>query len=194
MRVGHKIGFKICTIGSHSVGKTAIIHRYANGIFSASPLPTIETVITPRSVMVDGKSIKLNVWDTAGQERFKSTVPIYLRDVHCIILVFDLTVAETWEQTKDWIETQLGNFEIKPLIVICANKSDLDPVVSEDEISAYAKQNDFQYFLTSAATGKGIKDLFMYISRTLMVKFPQEIGESQSTLVDTSNQKGKCGC
>ena len=58
----------------------------------------------------------------------------------------------------------------------------------------YAKKNDFQYFLTSAATGKGIKDLFMYISKTLMVKFPQEIGESQSTLVDNSNQNSKCGC
>ncbi|OHT05289.1 GTP-binding protein ypt5 [Tritrichomonas foetus] len=142
--------------------------------------------------MVDGKSVKLNIWDTAGQERYKSTVPIYLRDAHCIILVFDLTSSETWESIKEWHDSQIGSFEVKPLIVLCGNKNDLKIEVSEDDVKEWANDHNVSYYFTSAATGKGIKELFMYIARTLMVKFPQDIGDTQSTLA--AKQKSECAC
>lgn len=193
MQIGQtKQGFKVCTLGSHSVGKTAIIHRFSKGIFAASPLPTIDLSLTTQAVIVDGKSVKLNIWDTAGQERYKSTVPIYMRDVQCIILVFDVTAPESWDVTKEWIETQLSTFEEKPLIVICGNKDDLQATVSSEEVTNWCNDNAFSVFFTSALTSKGIKEMFTFIAKTLSEKFPHEVDKSQSAFAMSNNEKCSC--
>jgi GTPase SAR1 family protein len=33
--------------------------------------------------------IKLQLWDTAGEERFRSVTPMYYKNAHAIVLVYD---------------------------------------------------------------------------------------------------------
>jgi GTPase SAR1 family protein len=53
--------------------------------------PTVGIDFVSKNVIINDKSIRLQLWDTAGQERFKSLIPGYLRDSHAIFLVFDVT-------------------------------------------------------------------------------------------------------
>ena len=42
-------------------------------------------------------------WDTAGQERFRTITSSYYRGAHGIIVVYDTTEAETFNNVKQWL-------------------------------------------------------------------------------------------
>ena len=56
-----------------------------------------------RTIQLDGKTIKLQIWDTAGQERFRTITSSYYRGAHGIIVVYDTTEAETFNNVKQWL-------------------------------------------------------------------------------------------
>lgn len=43
-------------------------------------------------------------WDTAGQERFRTITSSYYRGAHGIIVVYDCTDQETFNNLKQWLE------------------------------------------------------------------------------------------
>ena len=69
---------------------------------------------------MDGQNIKLQIWDTAGQERFRTLTASYYRGAHGIIIVYDVTDRETFENVRQWMqeierfanEGDLHNFDI----------------------------------------------------------------------------------
>ena len=189
MIFGPRNGFKVCTVGCHNVGKTTIINRFAKNMFCKNPLPTIQPILTQTVTLVDGKGVRLNIWDTAGQEKFKSTVPLYLKNAHCVICVFDVSEPETFENVKTWIECESSELEKNPLVIICGNKSDLDSSVDEEAVKSFADSREVKYFFTSARKGTNIKDMFTYIASALLDRFSDE------TEVTKAEGRGHvCGC
>ena len=71
--------FKIVIIGDSGVGKSSLMIRFADKIFSDNHVTTIGVDFKICTIEVDGKKIKLQVWDTAGQERFRSITHTYYR-------------------------------------------------------------------------------------------------------------------
>ncbi|KAF4363562.1 hypothetical protein F8388_002103 [Cannabis sativa] len=65
-----------------------------------------------RTMEQDGKTIKLQiiskrisslrVWDTAGQERFRTITNSYYHGAHGIIVVYDVTDQESFNNVKQW--------------------------------------------------------------------------------------------
>lgn len=43
-------------------------------------------------------------WDTAGQERFRTITSSYYRGAHGIIVVYDCTDQESFNNVKQWLE------------------------------------------------------------------------------------------
>merc|ERR1719502_1431355 len=52
----------------------------------------------------DKSSIRLQLWDTAGQERFRSLIPSYIRDSSAAVVVYDITVRQSFTSTDKWID------------------------------------------------------------------------------------------
>lgn len=47
---------------------------------------------------------KKKQWDTAGQERFRTITSSYYRGAHGIIVVYDCTDQESFNNVKQWLE------------------------------------------------------------------------------------------
>lgn len=64
-------------------------------------------------------------WDTAGQERFRTITSSYYRGAHGIIVVYDVTDMDTFNNVKQWLQEidRYANEGVNKLLV--GNKSDL---------------------------------------------------------------------
>merc|ERR1719369_136578 len=95
--------FKILLVGDSGVGKSCLLLRYTDDTYSESYTSTIGLDFMMKTVEVDGKTCKLQIWDTAGQERFKTTTASFYRGAHGIIIVYDVTNNETFENIRQWL-------------------------------------------------------------------------------------------
>ena len=81
-----------------------------------------------RVVMIGEIAAKLAVWDTSGCEKYQSITRSYYRNVSAVMIAFDLTRIETFQNCKTWVkmfeEHGSGNLE-KTSIVVIGNKADL---------------------------------------------------------------------
>tara|TARA_A100001015_G_scaffold315616_1_gene427872 strand:- start:5878 stop:6429 length:552 start_codon:yes stop_codon:yes gene_type:complete len=149
---------KIVILGESAVGKSSILLRYLYGKFRETSESTIGAAYSSKLVTnSDGKKEKIEIWDTAGQERYKSLVPMYYRDAHGALVVYDITNKESIKEAHKWVhELKLkGPPGIK--IVILGNKLDL--------IEGYPSTNDFMdsHYYVSAKTGYNIEDAFHWL-------------------------------
>ena len=120
---------QILIIGDSSVGKTSIIRRYTNGTFNEDYLATVGLDYYSKEEMINNKTIQIKLWDTAGEERYKSLTQNYFRNAEGVLLVFDVTNTESFNNLKEWISSIKQNMEGKNIfipIVIIGNKLDME--------------------------------------------------------------------
>ena len=150
---------KILILGDSGVGKTSILIKYINNKFDESHIATIGVDYMDKTIKYKNINIKLQIWDTSGQEKFRSIARNFYRNSDAIFIVFDLNNKDTYDSIKQWIndvEEYCPN--IKKILL--GNKSDLEKNVSEEIIKNFAKENNLQYFETSAKNGTNIKEAF----------------------------------
>lgn len=64
--------FRIILLGDSTVGKSSLLKRFTDGIYSDVADPTVGVDFYARALDIEpGVKIKLQLWDTAGQERFR---------------------------------------------------------------------------------------------------------------------------
>ena len=78
-----------------------------------------------RTIQLETKTIKLQIWDTAGQDRLRTITSSYYRGAHGIIVVYDVTEMETFNNVKQWLHEidRYASEGVNKLLV--GNKSDL---------------------------------------------------------------------
>jgi len=92
--------FKILIIGDTSCGKSNILLRFTDNKFVASFQPTIGVDFKIKNFEIDCQLIKAQIWDTAGQERFRTIVNSYYKGSHGIMLVYDITDAQSFSDIE----------------------------------------------------------------------------------------------
>lgn len=93
--------FKIIIIGDYRVGKTSLLCKYTGREYRA-PGSTISVDFRLKTLQRNQKRIKLQIWDIAGQERFRTAVASYYRGASGVILVYDVTNRESFQNIAYW--------------------------------------------------------------------------------------------
>ena len=91
-------------------------------------------------------------WDTAGQERFRTITSSYYRGAHGIIVVYDVTDQESFNNVKQWLH-EIDRYACENVsIVLVGTKSDLASrrVVSFDAAKEFADSLGIKFFEASA--------------------------------------------
>jgi len=154
-------------IGDSKVGKSSILLQWADSKFEPSFITTIGIDFRAKILKIDDENVKVYVWDTAGQERFRTITMAYYRNAMGVLLVYDVTDRETFDNVRHWLKNIENNASEDIAIILIGNKTDKESqrVISYDEGSAMAKEISCPFFETSALTGSNIEEAFKCISK-----------------------------
>jgi Ras-related protein Rab-1A len=166
MNAEYDLLFKLLLIGDSGVGKSCLLLRFADDTYTESYITTIGVDFKIRTVEIDTKTIKLQIWDTAGQERFRTITSSYYRGAHGIIVVYDVTDAESFNNVKQWLHEidRYASENVNKLLV--GNKSDLvaKRAVTFEQGQEFANSLGIEFVETSAKNSTNVEKAFMVMS------------------------------
>ena len=161
---------KLCMLGAVGVGKTSLVRRFVESLFSERYQATVGVKIDRKVVTVGPDTLNLMLWDLQGEERYQWVRLQYLKGASGYILVADGTRQDTLEVALGLQENAAGRAEELPF-VLCLNKADL---WGQWGISAtqqeWLKEKGWTIFQTSAKTGEGVEDAFVSLSRQILAR------------------------
>jgi small GTP-binding protein len=151
---------KICMLGGFSVGKTSLVKRYIQSVFSDAYLTTVGVKVDKRTVDLPDKTVNLIIWDLAGEDDIQSLRMNYLRGSSGYVLVADGTRHSTLDvalSLRERVEAEYGSLPF----VLLLNKNDLTEQwsISDAELASM-QQRGWWVRSSSARTGEGVEDAF----------------------------------
>ena len=151
---------KICMLGGFSVGKTSLVKRYIQSVFSDAYLTTVGVKVDKKTVDLPGKTVNLIVWDLAGEDDMQSLRMSYLRGSAGYVLVADGTRRSTVDVALSLHERVKADYGSLPFVLLL-NKSDLKEnwSVSDAEMASM-RGSGWWVRPSSARTGEGVEDAF----------------------------------
>jgi len=174
---------KLLLFGDAGVGKTCLLMSFMSEGFNAYEEATIGVDLKAKVMTIRGQRIKLTIWDTAGQDKFRRLTGSYYRGAQGIILVYDVTKEDTFDNIKGWLD-EANTFTTKDNIVkvLVGNKIDLEEnrEISRRDGSQYAKEQGMLFFEASAKTQQGVNDAFTELIEKIL---------DSPSLLDTDDQK-----
>jgi len=161
--------FKLFIIGDSGVGKSSILLRFADDMFSGSYITTIGVDFKIRTIAIGAEKVKLQIWDTAGQERFRTITSTYYRGTHGVIVVYDVTNAESFVNVKRWLHEIDQNCDVVNKVLV-GNKDDCpdNKVVETADAKMFSEQMGIQLFETSAKDNINIEDVFSHVTKMVL--------------------------
>ena len=159
--------FKILIIGDSGTGKTSLLNRYVDDIYDEKISSTIGVDVKIKNITHGDKNIKLQIWETSGQLKFRNIISCYYKNCHGILLVFDLSDINTFENVKIWLEEikLYTEFDIPKLLI--GSKTDLAREVSDKEIQEFIHEYDLNYVEISSKNNVNISKVFDEISKEI---------------------------
>ena len=163
-------------IGDSGVGKSCLLLRFADDTYTESYISTIGVDFKIRTIELESKTIKLQIWDTAGQERFRTITSSYYRGAHGIIVVYDTTDLESFNNVKQWLHEidRYASENVNKLLV--GNKSDLTSKreVSFDQAKEFADSLGIEFVETSAKNATNVEKAFMMMAAQIKARYKSQ--------------------
>ena len=159
---------KICMLGSFAVGKTSLVRRYVDSIFSDTYQTTVGVKIDKKMMHLDETEIHLVLWDLYGDDDFQKIRWSYFQGAAGYLLVADGTRRATVEKAIALEER--ARQEIGPVpVVFVINKSDLvDEWELDAEMETRLTEKHWTILRSSAKTGEGVDEAFVQLTRKIM--------------------------
>ena len=155
---------KLLLVGNSKVGKSSIIAQYVKGEFDQDIQPSLSAQFIRKEIKKsDQSSITVDLWDLAGGEKFRSLAKIFFKDSKAILLVYDETDEDSFNELKNFWYEQVKNLGF--ILAVVANKCDLsDKKIKEEDGKKYAESIEAMFFEISAKENIGISNMFEKIA------------------------------
>ena len=154
--------YKIVHLRDCSVGtKTSLIDRLNGKEFDQNYSTTYEACLIKKTIeLKNGQEFEAHFWDTSGNKMLGNLTKIFIQNTDCIVLGYDITKRETFDNIKNYWYPTLTEKSGVDLIYLLGNKIDLinERQVSEDEARKYCDEKNFKYFEISCLNYSGIED------------------------------------
>lgn len=159
---------KICMLGSFAVGKTSLVRRFVENMFSDKYLTTIGVKIEKKVITLESDKLVLIIWDISGENGFYHIQTSYLRGMSGYLLVVDKTRMTTLTTAVDIRKKVQQNFPDAPGLLLM-NKVDLTGQWDIDDATVSKLQEEgFDLLLTSAKTGQNVEEAFTRLATKLL--------------------------
>lgn len=79
-----------------------MLYQYVKNQFSQQYKATIGADFLTKNIEKGENTLQLQIWDTAGTERYNSMGQSFYRNSETCVLVFDLTVPESFKNVEVW--------------------------------------------------------------------------------------------
>ena len=188
-------------LGDSEVGKTSFSNRFFQNTFAESFLSSIGIDNDSVFVKVNEELFKLTIWDTAGQERFRSLPKKYYQNADGILLLYDVTKQETFDNITTWMKDIKDNTNKQTTedgqtssnneltIFLIGNKFDKtdERVVSKDKAEALAKNLGMQYHEVSCKLNMNITET---INKMILECYTKVTGEQNIFQLKKEKENG----
>jgi small GTP-binding protein len=157
---------KLIVAGEAAVGKTCIVNRAVNGIFTDCGPTTAAQFNRLEVKNSKGACIAFEIWDTAGQEKYRCLTKAFFQGAKAGILVLDLTNRKSLPAIEFYAEQIHTVSGPDTLLVLVGNKTDLQ---FQRQVTLYEGEETASniraqcYFECSAKTGEGIDAIVAYL-------------------------------
>lgn len=182
---------KLVFCGLDRAGKTTIIKTLQEG----------EVVQTMRTIgfTIDQIKIKdeiLEIIDLGGQIEFRPGWSLHLNSAGILVWVIDSSDIERFTEVIQEFKKSIKYIPKNALIVVLANKQDLENAVDEEEIEKLLDlsniTNKWRIFATSSITTEGLRNAFSWIYDNFSGKKLLQEFDYNIPLQHTSNGTFKC--
>ncbi|NVM17529.1 MAG: GTP-binding protein [Candidatus Lokiarchaeota archaeon] len=177
--------FKTVIVGPPSAGKTCLFNRFCFNSFNFDTSLTIGVNFHSIDLKIRSKDEIKNpketynvqsIFDFGGQERFKALIPKFLGGANGVLLVFDLTSKNSFEQLDFWYNQVLehaNGLNLPKLLV--GSKSDListtiiEDLVPKEKIHNFIQEKNIDgFFKTSALQNQNVLTVFKELNNLML--------------------------
>ena len=150
--------------------------QYVNNKFSKQYKATIGADFMTKEITVDDTIVTLQIWDTAGQERFQSLGVSFYRGADCVMCVYDVNSAKSFESLENWrneflIQASPSDPEKFPVVIVgnkidAADGGESKRVISEKKAKSWCtSKGGLMHFETSAKEDVNVPAAFEAVAR-----------------------------
>ena len=153
--------FKIILIGDSTVGKSAFFNRFFKNEFDTNFMSTFGIVELSKNIVIYENIYKIQLWDTAGQERFRSIPQKYFEKADGIILIYDITNEDSFDNIISWVKDIQKSRNENVIIYLIGNKIDLieERKISNESGKKIAIDQNMKFIEVSAKWDLNISDV-----------------------------------
>lgn len=158
---------KVCMLGSFAVGKTSLVRRYVDSVFSEKYTTTIGVKIDKKKVALPNGELSMVLWDVYGEDNQQAVLPAYLRGMAGYILVVDPTRPATLEKAAP-LHTLVQKTVGEVPFILVKNKADLREQWHTDFAELELLESQALVVMeTSAKSGDGVEEIFQLLALAL---------------------------
>jgi small GTP-binding protein len=158
---------KICMLGSFAVGKTSLVRRYVESIFSEQYHTTVGVKIDKKVVQLNGSEVHLVLWDLYGDDDYQKMRWSYFKGAAGYLLVADGTRRGTIEKAlllEEHARQEAGAIPFLFLLNKCDLVEDWD---FDPDTEAQLASKNWTILRSSAKTGQGVDEAFLKLAEKI---------------------------
>jgi len=162
---------KVLIVGDTSSGKTGLTHRLATGEWKPSEASTVGAWSTQWPLPNPNSSETLEheiwLWDFGGQADQRLVHQLYMDRTALILLLFDADKDDVLPGLREWQAALRRCVPAETPLLLVAGRKDAGFRASRSKLQAFAEEQGFRYFETSAKEGDGCEVLSQVIKESI---------------------------